>query len=97
LQLNVEPAEASLPKVPLGHAVQTLDLAGEYKPAVHATQTVCPLDAVIEPAVHGEHIDEPAEAEYVPAGHCKQEAIEVDARYWLNVPAAQSVQDPCPR
>ena len=62
-------------------------------PAEHAEQTVRPTDAVIYPAGHDVHMDEPAAAENVPTGHCVQAAIEVAARYLLNVPAAHSVQD----
>ena len=93
LQLNMEPPDASLQKVPLGHGVHTLDLVCAYDPAAHMEQTVRPTDAAIEPAAHEMHMDEPAVAENVPNGHCKQAATEVAARYLPKVPAAHSVQD----
>jgi hypothetical protein len=97
LQLNEEPAEASLPNVPLGHKMQALDCAREYEPAEHGAQEVSPLEAVIKPAEHGEQAEDPAEPEKVPAGHCRQEATEVAARYWLYLPDKQRVHDVCPR
>ena len=63
LQLKVESAPMSLPNVPLGHAVHTLDLAREYEPAEHKAQMVRPLEAAIDPAEHGVHIEDPADAE----------------------------------
>ena len=83
--------------VPLGHEVHALDFASEYEPAAQAAQAVSPLVAAIEPAVQGVHDDDPADAENVPAGHCKQAAAEVAPRYWLYVPAEHKVHDVRPR